>query len=123
MRTRLAPIFLVLLLAGNALAGVPMNFGDGECGMQGMDCCKTALTQQITPEVANAKLCCVLECSQNGTTSTDKVEPVTSSLHASTHPALIRPLTNQSLGFHPIDRLHGPPVAGPVYLRNLALLI
>ena len=125
MKTRLAALSLVLLLAGSALAGVPMKFGDGECSMRGMDCCKAALTQQTTPEVADAKLCCALVCAQNGTTSPGKAGRVTSPapLFASTHPVLIRPLANQSFVFHHIDRLHGPPVSGPVYLRNLALLI
>ena len=124
MKTRLAALFLVLLLAGSAFAGVPMNFGDGGC-MHGMDCCKAALSQQVTPDVADAKLCCALECAQNGTTSPGKAGRVTSHapVPASTHPVLIRPLANQSLVFHHIDRLHGPPASGPVYLRNLALLI
>lgn len=125
MKTRLAALFLVLLLAGSALAGVPMKFGDGECSMHGMDCCKTALTQQNTPEVAGAKLCCALECAQNGTTSPGKAGRVTSPspVSTSTHPALIRSLAYEAVVFHRIDRLHGPPASGPVYLRNLALLI
>ena len=121
---RLAALSLVLLLAGNVLAGVPMNFGDGQC-MHGMDCCKAALTQETTPEVADAKLYCALQCAQNGTTSPGKAGRVSSPSYApaSTHPALMRPLAYQSLVSHRIDRLHGPPASGPVYLRNLALLI
>jgi hypothetical protein len=122
---RLAALSLVLLLAGNVLAGVPMNFGDGQCSMHGMDCCKAALTQETTPEVADAKLYCALECAQNGTTSPGKTGRVSSPSYApaSTHPAITRPLAYQSLVSHRIDRLHGPPASGPVYLRNLALLI
>ena len=125
MKTRLAALSLVLLLAGSAFAGVPMKFGDAECSMHGMDCCKAALTQQTTPEVADAKLCCALVCAQNGTTSPAKAGRVTSPspAPASTHQALIRPLTYQTLVFNHIDGLHGPPSYGPVYLRNLALLI
>jgi hypothetical protein len=125
MKTRLASLFLVLVLAGSAFARVPMSFGDGECSMHGMDCCKTALSQQTTPEVADAKLCCALECAHNGTTSQPKGGRITSPSPAtpSTHPALVRPLAHQSLVFRPIDRLHGPPDFGPVYLRTLALLI
>lgn len=125
MKMRLAALSLVLLLAGSAFAGVPMNFGDGGCSMHGMDCCKAALTQQITPDVADAKLCCALECAQSGTTSPGKAGRVTSPapVPASTHPVLIRPLAYQSFVFHHSDRLHGPAVSGPVYLRNLALLI
>lgn len=122
---RLAALSLVFLLAGNVLAGVPMNFGDGQCNMHGMDCCKAALTQEITPEVADAKLYCALQCAQNGTTSPGKAGRVSSPSYApaSTHPAIIRTLAYQSLVSHRIDHLHGPPASGPVYLRNLALLI
>src|SRR5437868_8517145 len=125
MKKRLAALFLVLLLAGSAFAGVPINFGNGECSMHGMDCCKAALSQQGTPDVADAKLCCALECAQNGTTSPGKAARLTSRapVSASMHPVLIRPVACQSLVFHHIDRLHGPPASGPVYLRNLALLI
>lgn len=43
---RLASLFLLLVLAGSALAGVPLQFGENECsmgGMMDMDCCKAAL--------------------------------------------------------------------------------
>ena len=124
MKTRLASLFLALLLAGSAFAGVPMSFGDGECSMHGMDCCKTALKQPTTPEVADAKLCCALECAQSGTASTPKAGRVTSPSPAATfsRPALMRPLAHIPI-FHHIDRLHGPPSSGPVYLRTAALLI
>ena len=125
MKTRLASLILVFVLAGSAFAGVPVSFGDGECSMHGMDCCKTALKQPTTPEIADAKLCCALECAQNGMTSQPKAGRVTSPSLAPSyaHPALVRPLANASVLFHHIDRLHGPPDHGPVYLRTLALLI
>jgi hypothetical protein len=121
MKTRFVSLFI---LAGSAFAGVPMSFGDGECSMHGMDCCKTALRQPTTPEVADAKLCCALECAKSGTTSTPKAGRLTSASLAvpSSHPALIRPLAHVAI-FHHIDRLHGPPYSGPVYLRTVALLI
>ena len=127
MKTRLASLFLVLMLAGSGLAGVPIHSSKGECGMDGMmgmDCCEAALKQESTPEVANAKLCCALNCAQNGTTSPPKTVRVTSSvpLRVISHPAL--PVSSPtSLWLQTSDRLHGPPNTGPVYLRNLALLI
>ena len=123
MKTRLASLFLVLVLAGSAVAGVPLNFGDDECSMH-MDCCKVARTQAQTPEVAEAKLCCALNCAQNGTTSPPKVvrvaiPPAHPVLHASS--SQLKPTS--SLRFHHFDRLHGPPNKEPAYLRNLVLLI
>src|SRR5436190_2317403 len=102
MKTRLASLILVFVLAGSAFAGVPVSFGDGECSMHGMDCCKTALKQPTTPEIADAKLCCALECAQNGMTSQPKAGRVTSPSLAPSyaHPALVRPLANASVLFH-----------------------
>jgi hypothetical protein len=126
---RLASLFLLLVLAGSAFAGVPLHFGESECGMDGMmdmDCCKAALLQEETPKVADAKLCCALYCAQNGTTSPPNAVRVTPPSPARTpfHALTTGSLPSPSLRFEPIDRLHGPPgSAAPVYLRNLALLI
>jgi hypothetical protein len=128
MKRRLASLFLLLVLTGGVFAGVPLRFGESECSMGGMtdmDCCKAALMQRDTPEVAGAKLCCVLSCAQNGTTSPLSVARVTPPSPAlpSLHPAITQPLPNLSLLFRRIDHFHGPPATGPTYLRNLALLI
>ena len=127
MTTRLASLFLVLVLAGSTLAGVPIHFGESNCtmsGMMDMDCCEAALTQQISREVANAKLCCALNCAQNGTTSPPKSIRVTPSIPSlAVHPAIIYSPPTRSLRRHVIQRLHGPPRSGPLYLHNLALLI
>ena len=128
MKTRLASLFLVLILAGSTLAGVPIHFGEGDCSMgemMDMDCCEAALKQESTPEVANAKLCCALNCAQNGTTSPPKSSRVTpsASLRAVSNPALNSSPPTWSLRFDSSDRLHGPPRSGPLYLHNLALLI
>jgi hypothetical protein len=124
MKKCLAALFLLLVLVGGAFAGTPLHFGESECNMAGMmdmDCCKAALLQKEAPKVADAKLCCTLNCAQNGTTSPPNVIRVTSpsATRTSLHPAIAQPL----LQFHHIDRLHGPPNSGPRYLRNLALLI
>jgi hypothetical protein len=128
MKSRLASVFLLLVLAGSTLAGMPLHFGEGECGMDSMmdmDCCKAALMQESGPEVADAKLCCALNCAKDGTTSPPDIVRVTTPplVSASSHPASTQPLTVNSLIFRRIDRLHGPPDSGPTYLRNVALLI
>jgi hypothetical protein len=128
MKSRLASLFLLLVLAGSTFAGMPMHFGEGECDMDSimdMDCCKVALMQGSSPEIADAKLCCALNCAKDGTTSPPEIVRVTPPLFASasSHPAATQPLTVNPLLFRRIDRLHGPPDSGPTYLRNLALLI
>jgi len=128
MKNRLASLFLLLALAGSACAGVPLHFGENECsmgGMMDMDCCKAALRQTETTKIAGAELLCALSCAQNGTTSPPNIVRVTppSPARAPSHPAIAQSLPQSSFLFHRIDCLHGPPNAGPTYLRNLALLI
>jgi hypothetical protein len=128
MKTRLASLSLLLVLAGSTFAGMPMHFGEGECSMDGMmdmDCCKAALMQESRPEVADAKLCCALNCAKDGITSPPNIVRVTPPplASASSHPALTQPLAVNSLLSRRIHRLHGPRDSGPTYLRNLALLI
>jgi len=128
MKKRLASLTLLLVLVGGAFAGVPLQFGGNECGMgemmEGMDCCKAALLQRQSPKVADAKLCCALNCAQSGTTS-----PPTSV--RMTPPAPVRLLehlsewqpTLRATFFGLIDSQHGPPGSPPTYLLNLAFLI
>ena len=126
MRPRLTSLLLVLMLAGSASAGLPLPFSADECDMhQGANCSKVARTLSTTPEIANAKLCCVLSCPQNGTTSPPNVVRVTSTelVRASAHPAVTNPMPVPALLIRHIDRLHGPPTSKPAYLRNLSLLI
>src|SRR6185369_9830203 len=104
MKSRLASLFLLLVLAGSTSAGMPMHFGEGDCGMDSMmdmDCCKAALMQESSPEVADAKLCCALNCAKDGTTSPPNIVRVTPRplASASSHPASTQPLTVNSLIF------------------------
>jgi hypothetical protein len=125
---RVSSLFLLLVLAGSAFAGVPMTFGESECsmgGMMDMDCCKAALQQAETTKLTGAELLCVLSCAQNGTTSppnTVRVNPP-SPARTNSHPAIAQSLPQSTFLFHRIGRLHGPPKSRPTYLRNLALLI
>ncbi len=96
--------------------------------MAGMDCCKKAAqAEKVTPEVASARLCCALDCSQSGTAG-------------STASRLPRPSTSQALAIHPSSSAQPlvglphlsssstwgnspPPYSNPAYIRHLALLI
>lgn len=128
MRKRLTSLVLLLVLAGGSLAGVPLHFGEQSCNMSDamgdMDCCKAALMQSETPEVATARLCCALNCVQNGTTSPPNAVRVSppSQQAVSTYPGMAQPLLNSLWPRH-IDRAQGPPGSQPAYILNLALLI
>jgi hypothetical protein len=129
MKTRLGSLFLILLLASGALAGVPLHSAnENHCGMQemmDMDCCKKAQQQELTPEVVNAKLCCVLNCSQNETTPpSGSVRIAPPLLIASpSHPAIASKLPTRTVLVPELDSLHGPPGLPPVYLRTVTFLI
>lgn len=128
MRKRLISLVLLLMLAGSALAGMPLHSNEQSCpmgdAMGEMDCCKAALMQSKTPEVATARLCCAVECSHEGTTPSGnlripKAQPTVSVFHAS-----IPILPNSALLTPHISRVHSPPFdSNPAYIRNLALLI
>ena len=129
MKRRFTSLVLLLVLCGGALAGVPLPFGESECGIEGMmdmDCCKAALMQRETPEVDAARLCCALNCAQNGGTappSIVRLAPPTQPA-APAHPATRQALFLSLLPLRRIDQLHGPPRGlQPAYIRHLALLI
>src|SRR5213592_2101989 len=102
MVIRLASLALILVIGGSVFAGIPLHSNEQECsmpGMAGMDCCKKATqAESLTPEVSTARLCCALNCSQNGTTG-------------STGSQLPRPSTSQAVAIHPsaAQPLVGPP--------------
>ena len=90
-----------------------------------MDCCKAALSHNNTPQVASARLCCSLNCSQNGTTPSNGVR-----VQTKLQPALSAHLTGAQALLPPVLLLrhsshsHSPPTdSHPAYIRHLALLI
>ena len=126
MKKRLASLFLLLVLAGSAFAGVPLRFGEGDCGMSmmEMDCCKAALLQKETPEVAAARLCCAVNCTQSGTatSSTNVRLSLPAQVSVPPHPASVVPTACLPLRHFSLS--HGPPNdSHPAYIRHLALLI
>jgi hypothetical protein len=129
MRTRLISLVILLVVAGSAVAGAPLHSNDQSCSMGGamgeIDCCKAALSQNNTPQVASARLCCSLNCSQNGTTPSNGVR-----FQPKMQPSLAAHLVGSQaiLPYMPLlwrsSLSHGPPTnSHPAYIRHLALLI
>jgi hypothetical protein len=124
---RLSSLFLLLVLAGSACAGVPLHFGENECSMDGMmdmDCCKAALGQTDTTKIAGADLLCALDCAQNGTTSPSTAMSISppAMVRLVGYPAITPSPVRSGLS-NTIHSQHGPPGSAPAYLLNLAFLI
>src|SRR6266404_9998397 len=129
MRTRFISLIILLVVAGSAVAGAPLHSNEQSCSMGGamdeMDCCKAALSHNNTPQVASARLCCSLNCSQNGTTPSNgvrvqsKLRPALS-VHLIVAQAILPPVSLLRHSSH----FHGPHTdSHPAYIRHLALLI
>jgi hypothetical protein len=130
MKKRLTSLMLLLVLAGGAFAGVPLHFSEQSCSMgeatDEMDCCKAALMQRETPEVDVARICCALDCAQNGTTAPPGIVRVSppSQPAVAAHPTDGQAPLTSLLPLRLIDQLHGPPRKSlPAYIRHLSLLI
>src|SRR5437588_8569408 len=71
MLRRFTSALMALLLLGATLAGAATRRDERECRMPGMhDCCKKARASEHTPEVAAARLCCLVNCTQPAPTGT-----------------------------------------------------
>ncbi len=118
-------LVLIAALAGSVLAGTPMHSDEHSCGMSGMmDCCETALAQDGTSLALVARLCCVMNCSQPGTTtSSAETSRIPSSAAFISYPTIPQsPLTVQSISS--LRRAQGfEQGTSPPYIRHLALLI
>jgi len=130
MMKRLAALILIALIGGSAVNGAPLHAGrqnQEACPMGGMmDCCQSAQSQSNTPEVAAARLCCMVNCQQTGI-------PAAS---ASALPFVSLPATNAFLSalIQSPDAFQQVPLRSaieqahqshspPQYIRHLALLI
>ena len=129
MKTRLASLFLLLVLVGGAFAGMPMSFGESQCSMGGMmdkECCKAMLLQQSqTKFTQEEELLCALNCAQNGSTlpaSMARVTPPAQTIQQA-HPALTQSLSVPISISRIATPTYSPSSSPPTYLRNLALLI
>lgn len=122
-------LFLIVTLGASVLSGMPLHSNEEKCamhGMSGMDCCKTAQGHGDETDVASARVCCVVNCPQSGTTGPSGVQVPKSStvLATAIHPALVQPPATEPIPVLISSWAHSPPgSSNPAYIRNLALLI
>jgi hypothetical protein len=119
-------LILTIVLAGSAFAGVPMHSGERHCPMMGTDeCCEKAESQNPSPQVYTARLCCSLNCSVPGTTgptgATLKAPSITAALHSAINipAAYLMAVRRLFANLAPDRNQHSPPF----YIQHLALLI
>jgi hypothetical protein len=117
-------ILVVAILSGATGAGV--YAGESSSAMANLpECCKKAKSVIDTPQVAMARLCCNLNCSETGSTGSSGSSSVSPQLSITPHPIRLTPakpfsdlvLTRwlfQSSGSHDSQ---------PKYIQHLALLI
>jgi hypothetical protein len=126
MRKWLTAFFLLAVMTGGAVTGMPLHSGEKECPMAGMtDCCAKAQMKGDKPEVQAARVCCALNCNEPGTTTPTgsfKISPQLAVALSSLLVPRISPLPNPGPA-----RSFSPPGyrqhSDPAYIRNLALLI
>src|SRR6185369_16541343 len=123
MKTRLASLFLLLVLFGGAFAGVPLSFGESNCSMGGMmemECCKAALRLKQATKVSDEELLCALNCAQNGTTLPASVVRVNQPAQTiqPAHPTLTQSQPIPLSFSASVTQTHSPPGSPPTYLRN-----
>jgi hypothetical protein len=124
MLKRLTNLLLMLAIGSSVVAGMPLHSGGGDSGM--MDCCKKALEQNDSPQVAAARLCCAVNCSTEGTTNPTSNSNLSARLQpaVSVHPAAATAILNSHVSLQFVAASHSPPAySEPAYIRHLALLI
>src|SRR5260221_9449505 len=125
MRKWLVNSILLLAVAGNAAMGMPLHSNEESCPMGETDCCKkAAMAESATPQVSAARLCCALNCSQEGTTPSKGNSTSSQPLSVSGHPASVEPPLTSPILLNGASQTHSPPIySRPTYIRHLALLI
>lgn len=66
MKKRLTTLFLILAMAGSALAGMPLHSGNTNSRM--MKCCEKAKSKEQSKEASLARLCCAINCGDSAPT-------------------------------------------------------
>jgi hypothetical protein len=127
MFKKLTNLLLILTVASNIAAGMPLHSNEQECSMGSeMDCCKKALLEVQTPQVAAARLCCAVNCTTEGTTNptSNANRSAPSQPAVSVHPTAATAILNSHFSLRFVAASHGPPAySEPAYILNLALLI
>ena len=129
MLIRISSLVLLILLAVSAMGGVPLHSPEqGECpmgGMEMMDCCIKAQQQQMSADVAAAKLCCALNCQAEGTVPTSGSFTPGIGVLPTSEPAGAVPVSLQAFFLNEdyVERNIPPDRDHPAYIRHLALLI
>jgi hypothetical protein len=117
-------ILVVAMLGGATGAGV--HAGESSCPMSNLpDCCKKAKSATGTPEVAMARLCCNLNCSETGSSATNVSSSVSPHLVNTPDPpglTHVGPVSDLFLTRWQAQ-WSGSHDSKPKYIQHLALLI
>ena len=125
MLRRSASALMIVLLTGTLLAGASARRDGRECPMRAVhDCCKKAHTPSRSPDMAAARLCCLVNCPQPAPTGTNFTFRSPSNATPTPRPPAAR--TPGLPAFSP-SRAYAPPFqpfhSPPPYIQHLALLI
>jgi len=125
MRQWLTSAILVVAMLGGA-KGAGVHSGESSCPMSNLpDCCKKANSANGTPEVAMARLCCNLNCSETGSSASNVSSSVSPQLVTTPDPIGLtdaRPVSDLLLTRW-LLQWSGSHDSKPKYIQHLALLI
>src|SRR2546421_12407731 len=97
MLKKVTNLLLILTVASGVVASMPLHSNEQACSIgEDMDCCKTALAEAQTPQVAAARFCCAVNCTIDGTTNPTGNATLPSQFQTllSAHPATAAALLN-----------------------------
>jgi hypothetical protein len=124
MRKWFTTLVLIAAIVGGVV-GAGAHQGEGSCPLGNVpDCCRKARSSSKAPEVAMARLCCNLNCSEPGN-SGESISLRFSSPQGSTPlPAEIpRPMMLEPVPLNRQRQSSNLPDSNPKYIQHLALLI
>ncbi|OLE74893.1 MAG: hypothetical protein AUG12_00500 [Acidobacteria bacterium 13_1_20CM_2_57_8] len=122
MRKWLTAFALIAAMLGGAVGA---GAHEGEGSMANMpDCCKRAQSSSSAPVVSMARLCCNLNCSEPGSSSTSASSSISFQQGTTPNTAIIPSVTPNGVTL--LSRRAqstNPDNSSPKYLQHLALLI
>jgi hypothetical protein len=122
MVKRVTNLLLILAVGGSVSAGIPLHSGSSESGM--MNCCKKALEENNSPQVAAARLCCAMNCDEPGPVGGNTSQGFSQSA-VQPSPSVVLALP-QVTSYKPLRARHElteSTDSKPAYILYLALLI